>query len=65
LLQQGGNAIGAMLGDGWYSGHVEFRGRQRYGDRPKLLAQLVVTFEDGATQLLSPTAHGRRALGQS
>jgi alpha-L-rhamnosidase len=47
-LRQGDNAIGAILGDGWYSGHVEWRGRQRYGDRPKLLAQLVVFYEDGS-----------------
>ncbi|MBC8135333.1 MAG: family 78 glycoside hydrolase catalytic domain, partial [Fibrella sp.] len=41
LLQPGDNVIAVVLGDGWYSGHVEWRGRERYGDRPKLLATLV------------------------
>jgi alpha-L-rhamnosidase len=36
----GDNACGAILGDGWYCGHVEWRGRQRYGDRPQLRAQI-------------------------
>lgn len=49
LLQPGDNAMGAILGDGWYCGHVEWRGRQRYGDRPKLLAQLAIDFCDGST----------------
>lgn len=47
LLQPGENALGAILGDGWYCGHVEWRDRQLYGDRPKLLAQLVITDSDG------------------
>lgn len=47
LLWPGENALGAILGDGWYCGHVEWRERQLYGDRPKLLAQLVITDADG------------------
>ncbi len=48
LLLEGENALSAVLGDGWYCGNVEWRGRQLYGDRPKLLAQLEVEHEDGA-----------------
>lgn len=33
LLEPGENMIGALLGDGWYCGHVGFQGRQRYGER--------------------------------
>ncbi|PMX27928.1 hypothetical protein C1Y26_35100, partial [Pseudomonas sp. MPR-R2A7] len=28
LLSEGENCIGAFLGDGWYCGNVEWRGRQ-------------------------------------
>jgi alpha-L-rhamnosidase len=47
LLFLGTNALGVILGDGWYCGNVAWLGRQFYGDRPKLLAQLQVEFTDG------------------
>src|SRR4030095_14700845 len=34
LLKSGTNAIGAILGDGWYCGHLHSDSRQTYGDRP-------------------------------
>ena len=42
LLQPGTNAIGAILGDGWYRGRIGFGGGKRntYGDKLALLAQL-------------------------
>jgi alpha-L-rhamnosidase len=52
LLHQGRNVIGAILGDGWYCGNLEWRGRQFYGDRPKLLAQLTITHPDGSQTLI-------------
>ena len=50
LIAKGDNVIGAILGDGWYSGHLHSDPRQFYGDRPKLLAQLVIDFADGRSQ---------------
>jgi len=50
LLQQGKNAIGVILADGWYCGHVAWKGRQMWGDRPKLLVQLEITLTDGTCQ---------------
>jgi len=47
LLQIGDNAIGAILGDGWYCGFVALQPRQSYGDRPQFLAQLEVTMAEG------------------
>jgi alpha-L-rhamnosidase len=63
LLQNGNNACGAILGDGWYCGHVDWRDRQSYGDRPKLRAQLVVTFDDGRTQSIETDASWKYSLG--
>ena len=48
-LHAGQNALGMLLGDGWYCGGVGLVGRQCYGDRPALLAQLCVEFASGAT----------------
>ncbi|MFA5056917.1 MAG: glycoside hydrolase family 78 protein, partial [Opitutaceae bacterium] len=51
-LVVGDNTLGALLGDGWYCGHVAWRGRQMYGDRPKFLAQLVIDYLDGRTDVI-------------
>ena len=49
LLREGRNAIGAMLGDGWFRGRLGFGGGRRniYGDRLALLAQLEIEYADG------------------
>jgi alpha-L-rhamnosidase len=48
LLKTGDNAVGAILGDGWFCGHVSSKDRQGYGPRPSFLAQLEITMPDGA-----------------
>ena len=50
LLSEGENAIGVILADGWYAGHVAWRDREAYGERPLLLAQLEITRADGTVQ---------------
>jgi alpha-L-rhamnosidase len=52
LLQSGVNAFGAILGDGWGVGHIAWIGRQRYADRPKLLAQIVLTYSDESKEII-------------
>jgi len=52
-LRQGENVLGAILGDGWYAGYVGWLERQRYGDRPKFLAQLPIVFEDGSARTIA------------
>lgn len=49
-LRQGDNAIGAMIGDGWYSGTIAWFGTDRYGSRPHLSAQLLIDYADGRTE---------------
>ena len=48
LLQPEENVLAVILGDGWYCGNIAWQGRQNYGDRPRLLAQLQVEFSDGS-----------------
>ena len=52
LLRHGDNTLGAIVGDGWYCGFVGWLDRQNYGDRPRLLAQLMIDFEDGSTEII-------------
>jgi len=53
LLKPGANAIGALLGDGWYAGSVGLaqmalkKKRNIYGDHPRFIAQLEVELADG------------------
>ena len=49
LLLEGENVIGAVLGDGWFSGYVGWQEeRGQYGLRNSFCAQLEVEYEDGS-----------------
>ena len=59
LLRSGRNAIGAILGKGWYDplpmrmwGRLNLREHLQVG-RPRLLAQLEIDLEDGSRQLIA------------
>lgn len=54
LLHEGANALGLLLGDGWYAGYLGFGGRRQvYGGTPAVLAQLEVEGPDGARRVLA------------
>src|SRR5919107_2600908 len=66
LLAEGPNAIGALLGDGWYAGFVGFDPKHRgahYGVRPQLLAQLEIEYEDGGTEKITTDGSWRCSTG--
>lgn len=52
MLQTGENAIGVMLGSGWWSDQMSFTigNYNFFGDKPGLLAKLVVEYTDGDTE---------------
>lgn len=49
------NAMGAMLGEGWWSGNYTFTGGNwnYFGDRQSLLAKLVITYNDGTEEIVT------------
>jgi alpha-L-rhamnosidase len=64
LLAAGENAIGALLGDGWYRGWLGFDGnRNTWGDRLGLLLQLHVTYADGHTAVIASDEQWRATTG--
>jgi alpha-L-rhamnosidase len=66
LLQRGENVLGAMLGDGWYSGFVGFNAKHagaHYGAAPELLAQLIITMTEGSTRCIGTDGKWRTKLG--
>lgn len=55
LLKQGDNAIGTMLGDGWYCGKMAWRKNREmfYGKQPRCLVQLEVAHDDGTRTIIN------------
>ncbi|MBX3120494.1 MAG: glycoside hydrolase family 78 protein [Fimbriimonadaceae bacterium] len=75
-LKQGNNAVGVVLGDGWYSGYVGYGGRRNhYGTKTRALVQLNVEYTDGTTQTIAsgpdwkastgPTLEGDFLMGEA
>jgi alpha-L-rhamnosidase len=62
-IVQGDNTLGAMLGDGWYSGSIAWFGDKNYGDRPELLAELRIDYADGTSQTIGSDGAWRSADG--
>jgi len=52
-LKVGGNVLGAILGDGWYRGHLSIIGQNLYGTQTRLLAQLHLFFADGSSRVIA------------
>ncbi len=54
LIAAGQNALGAMLGEGWWSGLLSFGSIwNHFGDRQSLLAKLVITYRDGTSDTVT------------
>ena len=72
LVKRGGNALGAWVADGWYSGYIGFGfltgigtekvGRATYGKTPALMAQLELEYTDGSREII-PTDKSWKVTG--
>ena len=57
MLNEGKNAIGAMLGDGWYSGTLGWVSQWGiYGKRKGLLCEIHVKYADGTDEIIKTDA---------
>lgn len=64
MIQAGKNVLGAILGDGWYSGYVGWQEtRGRYGLENSLLIQLEMSLEDETTQIITSDDSWKCAAG--
>ncbi|EHN10146.1 Alfa-L-rhamnosidase [Patulibacter medicamentivorans] len=66
LLRDGENALGVLLGEGWYAGFVGFSPKQRgahYGNRPSALVHLRVEHLDGSRTTVSSDGSWRASDG--
>jgi alpha-L-rhamnosidase len=64
LVHPGANAIGAILGDGWYASTLGYIGRrQNYGGFPRFAAQLELELADGTRIEVATDGSWRAATG--
>ncbi|TVQ05668.1 MAG: alpha-L-rhamnosidase, partial [Balneolaceae bacterium] len=64
MLSSGENAVGVMLGDGWFRGFIGW-GDQRnyYGEKLALLMQLEITYSDGRTETITSDENWKASTG--
>jgi len=65
LISEGANAIGAMVADGWYRGHLGWHGgvTDLYGERLAFIAQLELRYTDGSVEIVVTDESWRCARG--
>jgi alpha-L-rhamnosidase len=52
-VQTGDNAVGVLLGTGWYAGRLGWKhDKGLFGRHPELLLQLEITYQDGRTETI-------------
>jgi alpha-L-rhamnosidase len=59
LVKNGANAVGAVLGSGWY----RFKGRRLYGDHLALLLQINITYKDGREEIVGTDGNWKSSTG--
>jgi alpha-L-rhamnosidase len=64
LIKAGDNAVGVMLGNGWYRGFLAWQDRRNiYGERLALLCQIQITYKDGKEELVGTDGSWKAATG--
>lgn len=64
LIENGRNAIGAVLGEMWYTGVLGFSTQKnKYGEIPQLLLQLEITYDDGSRLTVATDSTWRATRG--
>ena len=62
-LKPGANAIGVMLGNGFFGQNVGFNSRGLCYDQPALIARIVVDYADGSTQVIGTDSSWKADTG--
>ena len=63
LLKEGANAIGAILGDGWFRGNISCIGQNKYGNKLRLKAQLHIDYQNGQSEILATDPSWKASYG--
>lgn len=64
LIAAGNNALGCMVGNGWYKGYLAWEGKKDiFGEDRAVLIQLHVTLSDGSEQIIVSDDNWRTSTG--
>ena len=63
LLKEGPNAIGAILGDGWFRGNISCIGQNKYGNKLRFKAQLHIDYDNGQSKILTTDSDWKASYG--
>ncbi len=63
MLDPGSNAIGAILGDGWFRGNISVKGQNQYGKHIRVKAQLQIDYADGRSKLITTGPSWKGSFG--
>lgn len=64
LVRRGQNAVGVLLGDGWFRGNIGFTNQRNfYGDRLALLMQIQIKYADGSQETIGTDENWKAAIG--
>jgi alpha-L-rhamnosidase len=63
MLKKGSNAIGAILGDGWFRGNISLVGQNQYGKLLRLKAQLHIDYADGRSETIASDPSWKASFG--
>ena len=63
-LTPGNNAVGVLVGNGWYRGEIGLSGRRNvYGDRVALLLQIRITYKNGREEIVGTDERWKSTTG--
>ncbi len=64
MLRRGNNAIGVVLGDGWYRGFLGWKNQRNfYGETLAFIAQIQIVYTNGTTQTIITDQNWRASTG--
>jgi alpha-L-rhamnosidase len=65
LIRPGKNAVGAILGSGWYRGYIGFEGQHNfYGADLSLLFQLIIRYTNGRIDTIASDGSWKSSTGE-
>ncbi|MFC3801133.1 family 78 glycoside hydrolase catalytic domain [Cohnella sp. GCM10012308] len=63
MLHEGSNAVGSIVGEGWYSGHIAWYGKNLYGEALRFMLQMAIRYEDGTEDTIVSDASWKESKG--
>jgi len=63
MINEGANALGAILGDGWFRGNISIKGQNQYGNLIRLKAQLQLDYDDGRSEVIASDPTWKASFG--